>query len=308
MPGTEVTKNDKARRYAAPEIFATAANYQSIEIASVRTVTKTRAEERRAFLIGLATGLGIPLLCNASSKATTTTSLSISAASARPTRPLSPSSSPSPSAPSPPSNVVRPLSLFPLYTPLTHLSFFVVLSIKSFYNSRSQFHLLLSASAHANLNLNRYLHLMALASTDLLFTVPFTIFVLYSNVAIAGLSPGSPGQIRTRESFDSFCDTDLSASYGGISPLESDAEKAALEYEGAGGEKGMGLTLGDVSGMLPDYKETCGGDAEEGDTEVSSLHRASVHITLSPPEPAHIRRASADVPMPVVVRDATDIV
>jgi hypothetical protein len=28
-----------------------------------------------------------------------------------------------PMAPSPPSNVVRPLSLFPLYTPLTHLSF-----------------------------------------------------------------------------------------------------------------------------------------------------------------------------------------
>ncbi|KAJ7840617.1 GPCR fungal pheromone mating factor, partial [Mycena leptocephala] len=61
--------------------------------------------------------------------------------------------------------------------------------IKSFYNSRSQFRLLLSASAHANLNLNRYLHLMALASTDLLFTVPLATFVLYPNVAIAGLSP-----------------------------------------------------------------------------------------------------------------------
>jgi hypothetical protein len=33
MPGTEVTKNDKAQRYAAPEIFATGpgANYQTIE-------------------------------------------------------------------------------------------------------------------------------------------------------------------------------------------------------------------------------------------------------------------------------------
>ncbi|KAJ7874142.1 hypothetical protein B0H13DRAFT_1633194 [Mycena leptocephala] len=66
---------------------------------------------------------------------------------------------PSPLAPSPPSNVVRPLSLFPLYTPLTHLSFFVVLSIKSFYHYRSQFCLLLSASVHANFSLNRYIRL-----------------------------------------------------------------------------------------------------------------------------------------------------
>jgi pheromone a factor receptor len=30
---------------------------------------------------------------------------------------------------------------------------------------------------------------MALAATDLLLTVPFASFVLYSNVAITGLSP-----------------------------------------------------------------------------------------------------------------------
>jgi hypothetical protein len=83
---------------------------------------------------------------------------------------------------------VCPLSLFPVYTPLTHLSFFVVLSIKSFYNSRSQFRLLLSGSAHANLNLNRYIRLMAFASTDPPHRPP-AIFVLYSNVAVTGLSP-----------------------------------------------------------------------------------------------------------------------
>jgi hypothetical protein len=80
----------------------------------------------------------------------------------------------------------------------------MVLSIKSSHHSRSQFRLLLSASAHANLG--------------------------------------------------SFCDTDMSASYGGFSPLEYDAEKAlAYGEDGAGREKGM-LTLGDASGMLPDYK------------------------------------------------------
>ncbi|KAJ7819156.1 hypothetical protein B0H13DRAFT_2453608 [Mycena leptocephala] len=130
---------------------------------SVRAVTKTHAEKRRVILISLAIGLGIPLL-QISLPETYETPLAVALFHLPP----------SPSAPFPLSNVVRPLSLFPLYTPLTHLSFFVVLSIKSFYNSRSQFRLLLSAFAHANLNLNRYLRLMALASADLLLTVPIT--------------------------------------------------------------------------------------------------------------------------------------
>ncbi|KAJ7874118.1 hypothetical protein B0H13DRAFT_2057946, partial [Mycena leptocephala] len=37
---------------------------QLCQIASVRTVTKTRAEKRRVILIDLAIGLGIPLLCH----------------------------------------------------------------------------------------------------------------------------------------------------------------------------------------------------------------------------------------------------
>jgi hypothetical protein len=104
----------------------------------------------------------------------------------------------------------------------------------------------------------------------------------------------------------------MSASYGGISLLEYDTEKVCMlgadEYDG--GEK---LTLGDVSGMLPDYKvsdysssptsssassdtESVGG--EEGEAEiVSPLHRASIHIpvptTTTPPR---------------LVRDASDTV
>ncbi|KAJ7840635.1 pheromone A receptor-domain-containing protein [Mycena leptocephala] len=306
---------------------------------------------------------------------------------------------------------------------------YYVLSIKSFYRSCSQFQLLLSTSAHANLNLNRYVRLMALVSIDLLLTVPLAAFVLYSNVAIIGLSPwpwvswadthsnfsrvvqvpgiywradpysaasletlsyqnyrcafqavakpmgyttagsgmgltgcvclfllylllsftdppslsatskyhlsshgSSHGASATlpvfirkettqkRDSFDSF-----SALYGGISPLRYDAEKAETLEDG----DAHALTLGDVSGMLPDYKESdCSSSApsssssapsassvhseeEEGEAEeieVSYLHRASVHITLCPPEPAHVRRPSADVPMPVVVRDVANIV
>ncbi|KAJ7853001.1 hypothetical protein B0H13DRAFT_2359232 [Mycena leptocephala] len=117
---------------------------------------------------------------------------------------------------------------------------------------------------------------------------------------------------QKRYLFDSF--SDMSASYGGISPLEYDAEKAQ--------------TLGDVSGMSPDYKESgyssfpSSASSAPSDTEsihsageeieVSPLRCASVHIppttTLTPPEPAHthVRRASADVPMPDM--DAADIV
>ncbi|KAJ7874131.1 pheromone A receptor-domain-containing protein [Mycena leptocephala] len=166
------------------------------QIAPVRTVTKPRAEKHQAILMDLrvAIGLGIPLLrIPLPSKVTATTSSRTLVASATPTRPSSRSSSStshlSSLAPSPPSNVVHPLSLFPFYIPLIHLSFFVVLSIKSFYRSCSQFQLLLSTSAHANLNLNRYVRLIALASTDLLLAVPLASFVLYSNVAVIGLNP-----------------------------------------------------------------------------------------------------------------------
>jgi hypothetical protein len=120
-----------------------------------------------------------------------------------------------------------------------------------------------------------------------------------------------------QESFNSF---NMSASYGGVSLLEYDAEKTRMlgagEYDG--GEK---LTLGDVSGMLPDHKESdyfsspsvlsASPDTESvhstgEEIEVSSLHRASVHIPTAP-ESAHVRRSSVlDSPMPVV--DADDIV
>ncbi|KAJ7430560.1 pheromone A receptor-domain-containing protein [Mycena latifolia] len=44
-------------------------------------------------------------------------------------------------------------------------------------------------SSHNNLNVNRYVRLMCLASTDLFLTIPLNVFVLYANVAIVGISP-----------------------------------------------------------------------------------------------------------------------
>jgi pheromone a factor receptor len=69
---------------------------------------------------------------------------------------------------------------------------YCILSIKLFYRSRAQFKVLLSANK--NLDLNRYVRLMVLASTILLLTVPLATFVLYSNVAITGLSPWVMGR------------------------------------------------------------------------------------------------------------------
>jgi hypothetical protein len=108
-----------------------------------------------------------------------------------------------------------------------------------------------------------------------------------------------------------------------VSPLEyEDKEKGLMLGEG----DTHVLTLGDMNGMTTNYKESDysssapsegegsdsdsasnvhGGDVEE--IEVSSLHRASVHIptTLSVSEPAHTRSSLPDCPMPV---DAADIV
>jgi hypothetical protein len=46
-------------------------------------------------------------------------------------------------------------------------------------------------SANKNLNLNRYVRLMALASTDLPLTMPMGIWVLWVNVRVVGLSSES---------------------------------------------------------------------------------------------------------------------
>ncbi|KAJ7931936.1 GPCR fungal pheromone mating factor, partial [Mycena leptocephala] len=136
-------------------------------IAPVRTVTKTRAEERCAILIDLATGLGRALRLEYI-------------------------------VPGHRHNIFEDIGCLgetyetPLAVVLFHLPLarpLRLLSIKSIYHSRSQFRLFLSTSAHANLNLNRYLRLMALAATDLLLTVPLATFVLCSNVAVTGLSP-----------------------------------------------------------------------------------------------------------------------
>ncbi|KAJ6542964.1 pheromone A receptor-domain-containing protein [Mycena capillaripes] len=149
-------------------------NRRLYQIASVRSVTKTRAEKRRAILIDLAIGLGLPLL---------QIPLQYIVQGHR-------------------YNIFEDIGCLgetyetPVAIVLFHLppvlvgavsAVYCVLSIKSFYQSRSQFKELLSANK--NLNLNRYIRLMCLASTDLLCTIPLGIWVLWVNAKYIGLSP-----------------------------------------------------------------------------------------------------------------------
>ncbi|KAJ7904129.1 pheromone A receptor-domain-containing protein [Mycena leptocephala] len=157
---------------------------QRYPIASVRTVIKTHAEKPRAILIDLSIGLDIPLmqipLC-ASPFSCSQFNLKLDIGCLGETYETAPA-------------VV-----------LFHLPPILIGTVSTVYCGTSSsslplplpspssnactLPLLLSASAHASLNLNRYLRLMALASTDLLLTVPLGIWVLYTNTHILGLSP-----------------------------------------------------------------------------------------------------------------------
>ncbi|KAF7327402.1 Pheromone B alpha 1 receptor [Mycena kentingensis (nom. inval.)] len=150
-------------------------NRRLYQIASVRTVTKSKAEKQRAIYIDLLIGLGLPVL---------QIPLQYIVQGHR-------------------YNIFEDIGCLgttyetPVAVVLYHLppiivgcvsAVYCVLSIRSFYASHAQFKELLSSS-NSNLNFNRYIRLMALASLDLIFTIPLAIWVLYNNVAVTGLSP-----------------------------------------------------------------------------------------------------------------------
>ncbi|KAF8136054.1 pheromone A receptor-domain-containing protein [Mycena galopus ATCC 62051] len=117
-------------------------------IASVRTVTKTRAEKRRAIWEDLAIGLGLPLLQI-------------------------------------PLQYIVQGHRYNIFEDIGCLGE----TDETPVAVRASFKTLLSASHNANLSLNRYLRLMLLASTDLIFTIPLGVFVLYVAAVINGITP-----------------------------------------------------------------------------------------------------------------------
>ncbi|KXN85251.1 Pheromone B alpha 3 receptor [Leucoagaricus sp. SymC.cos] len=141
-------------------------NRRLYNIASVRTVTITRAEKRRQILIDLAIGLGLPIL---------EMILHYIPQGHR-------------------FNILEDVGCFP-HTYGTWVAFVIVntppvaiglvsgayaiLSIRAFYKTRAQSKEMLSA--YSNLTSSRYFRLMALAATDVIFTVPLGIYVIVNN-------------------------------------------------------------------------------------------------------------------------------
>ncbi|KAJ7153329.1 pheromone B alpha 1 receptor [Mycena filopes] len=151
-------------------------NRRLYQIASVRIVTPTRADKRRAIAIDLAIGLGLPIL---------QIPLQYIVQGHR-------------------YNIFQDIGCLgetfetPVAVALFHLppilvscvsAVYSALSTRSFYHSRAQLKELLSESDTPNLNLNRYVRLMLLASTNLLLSVPAGVWVLWVNVRIVGLRP-----------------------------------------------------------------------------------------------------------------------
>nr|GAT61196.1 pheromone B alpha 1 receptor [Mycena chlorophos] len=149
-------------------------NRRLYQIASVRTVMKTKAQKRREVIIDLCIALGLPVL---------QIPLQYIVQGHR-------------------YNIYEDIgclgetyetwvSILIFHLPPIILgcvsAVYCTLSIRAFYASRQQFKELL-ASANKNLNLNRYFRLMAVAAIDILFTIPLALWVLCADV-IPNLGP-----------------------------------------------------------------------------------------------------------------------
>ncbi|CAK5270892.1 unnamed protein product [Mycena citricolor] len=142
-------------------------------IASVKSVTKTKSDQRRAILGDLAIGLGIPILSIPLQYVVQGHRYDI----------LEDVGCLSETYETPVAIVLY--NLPPLLIGCVS-AVYCTLAIRAFHHCRLQFKELLSSSN--NLNANRYLRLMCLAGTDLVLTIPLTVFVLVANSRV-GIQP-----------------------------------------------------------------------------------------------------------------------
>ncbi|KAG5722666.1 Pheromone B alpha 3 receptor [Termitomyces sp. T112] len=159
-------------------------NRRLYQIASVRSVTVTRAEKRRAVMVDLAIGIGIPIIYM---------TLSYIVQGHR-------------------FNIYEDIGCFPaIYTtPLALVlislpplligcvsAVYCTLSIRAFAKSRRQFQGLLSGGS---ISANRYLRLMMLAGIEAMLTVPFAFFTIYESYIKVQMHPWL-GWADTHEDF-----------------------------------------------------------------------------------------------------------
>ncbi|TFK32933.1 pheromone A receptor-domain-containing protein [Crucibulum laeve] len=148
-------------------------NRRLYHIASVRSVTITKAEKRRAIMVDLAIGLGLPIL---------EMILQYIPQGHR-------------------FNILENVGCYP-FTYDTWVAYVIVsappiiigmvsavycvLSIRAFNKSRAQFNELLSGNK--NLTSSRYVRLMCLAGVEVLCTVPLASYIMYLNI-VDGVNP-----------------------------------------------------------------------------------------------------------------------
>jgi pheromone a factor receptor len=148
-------------------------NRRLYHIASVKSVTITKSQKRRAIMVDLAIGLGLPILNLPLAYVTQGHRF----------------------------NIWEQVGCFPalVNTPVAFVfvwtwplviglisAVYCSMTIRLFYKRRSQFKELLSGND--NLNSSRYFRLMCLAGIDLTCTIPLSSFAIYSNV-VFGIEP-----------------------------------------------------------------------------------------------------------------------
>ncbi|THH17673.1 hypothetical protein EW146_g3177 [Bondarzewia mesenterica] len=149
-------------------------NRRLYKIASMQSASITRRDKQRAVIIDIAIGMGIPVIQMA---------LQYVVQGHR-------------------YNIFEDIGCFPTTynTPLAYplvvmwpvviglvSAVYCLLTLRAFLKRRAQFSQLIST--HSSLTINRYFRLMALASADLLFTVPYSLYGLYLNLTSSPLFP-----------------------------------------------------------------------------------------------------------------------
>ncbi|EDR00818.1 STE3-like pheromone receptor [Laccaria bicolor S238N-H82] len=149
-------------------------NRRLYKIASCRTVTITRAHKRRAVMVDLAIGLGLPALQMALQFIVQGHRYDIwEGVGCYPTTVNTPAA--------------YPLSfLWPIVIGLIS-AFYCILTLRAFMLRRAQFAQFVSSTT--SLTMNRYFRLMSLATLELIFNLPINTYGLYLNITSRPIYP-----------------------------------------------------------------------------------------------------------------------
>nr|AIX99553.1 pheromone receptor [Cyclocybe aegerita] len=150
-------------------------NRRLYKIASCQTATISRAQKRRAVMVGLAIGLGIPALQMALQFIVQGHRYDIwEDIGCYPTTVNTP--------PAYPLSFVWP-NVISLISAI-----YCILTLREFMKRRAQFSQFLSSS-NSSLTVNRYFRLMCLATAELIFNIPISTYGLYLNITMRPIYP-----------------------------------------------------------------------------------------------------------------------